>query len=243
MSLRKRKTYCLLDAEATVEDARASQHFCGAVGGHSHLSFEDLYGQCDGQAGRDDYKAALRKIDKLGRDYLGFDGLLARGEVEWMSFPKVLKPTQALCEILKGMGITLNDLSAKLGSYLAAELASTAVYAHKHHRTAPLKVPGVEAVTVTACVVTDEFSARGEVPVSTAVVAPAVRDPKIPAAERLAVAWPHLMYEQMRCLTSPPEKSAAEKRREKEQLAAYVAETVAKRRQRRMEQTLRENRP
>jgi len=44
MSRRHRRCYCLLPEEATSESAHALQ--CG-VGGHSHLTFAELYGPVD----------------------------------------------------------------------------------------------------------------------------------------------------------------------------------------------------
>jgi len=109
-SKRSCRCYCLLAEEATPESAHSLQ--CG-VGGHSHLSFAELYGAID-------YVQGSRDVQRLGAKYVGSGGLLERGEVEWLYFPRVLRLRREP-EKRKQDRVQVRDLSARVGAFLASE--------------------------------------------------------------------------------------------------------------------------
>ncbi|HLD93912.1 MAG TPA: hypothetical protein VI703_06900 [Anaerolineales bacterium] len=110
-SAKSRRCYCLLHEEATVHDLHAPLFHCG-VGGHAHLNFKELYGDDV------DFLTASFLIQQRGAKYLGEDGMLERGEVEWLSFPRVLR-LRYEPQTKKHQRVKLNDLSARVGPFLA----------------------------------------------------------------------------------------------------------------------------
>ena len=108
MSRQHRRCYCLLAEEATAQTAHSLN--CG-VGGHSHLNFAELYGAVD-------YVQANAEVRRLGAAYLGNGGLLERGEVEWLYFPRIVKLRREPMKA-KQQRVQLNDLSARVGAFLA----------------------------------------------------------------------------------------------------------------------------
>jgi len=109
-SNRTRRCYCLLPDNASAEDLHAPQFHCG-VGGHSHLNFVELYGAVE-------FAKASSEIQRLGARFTGRGGMLERGEVEWLSFPRVLR-LLLLPKTKKHQRVKLNDLSARVGPFLA----------------------------------------------------------------------------------------------------------------------------
>lgn len=110
MSRLHRRCYCLLPDEATAEDLHPPQFHCG-VGGHPHLNFNELYGAVK-------FTKASSEIQRRGAAYQGSGGMLERGEVEWLSFPRVVR-LRYEPETKKHQRLKLNDLSARVGPFLA----------------------------------------------------------------------------------------------------------------------------
>ena len=106
------REFCLLGPNAKPEDTHTMH--CG-VGGHSHLTFFEVYGLSPGNAD------AARQVRRLGPKYLGHDGWLERGEIAWLCFPKVLRLVLPDTSRKRVPGLPpMNDLSARFGEYLAA---------------------------------------------------------------------------------------------------------------------------
>jgi len=106
------REFCLLPPGATPADTHTFK--CG-VGGHSHLTFFEVYGLSPGNAD------VARQIRRLGPKYLGLDGWLQRGEIAWLCFPKVLRLVLPATSRKRIPGLPpMNDLSARFGEYLAA---------------------------------------------------------------------------------------------------------------------------
>ncbi len=110
-SQKTRRCYCLLPEDATREDAHGAAFRCG-VGGHAHLNFAELYGTAD-------FARGSAEIQRLGAKYKGERGMLERGEVEWLAFPRVLRLRREP-EKRPVQRVQLNDLSARVGPFLAA---------------------------------------------------------------------------------------------------------------------------
>ena len=111
------REFCLLPPSAIATD---THHLHCGVGGHSHLTFFEVYGLSPGNAD------AARQIRRLGPNYKGREGLLERGEIQWLCFPKVLKlvlPDTSRSRSRGTQGLPpMNDLSARFGEYLAAAI-------------------------------------------------------------------------------------------------------------------------
>lgn len=116
-----RRSYCLLPEEATADDAHALN--CG-VGGHSHLNFAELYGAVN-------YAQANCEIARLGKKYMGSGGMLEREEVEWLFFPRVLRLHREP-EKRKVQRVQFNDLSARVGAFLAEAVRRTPKHTWPH---------------------------------------------------------------------------------------------------------------
>jgi hypothetical protein len=112
MSSAHRRNYHLLLAGATRAD---THHMKCGPGGHPHLSFTELYGAVD-------RATAARQIGLLGAAYTGHrDSLLARGDIEWLCFPGVLRIVEPAYST-KATQITIRGLSCRVGPYLAQKL-------------------------------------------------------------------------------------------------------------------------
>jgi hypothetical protein len=117
----KARRYCLLPEEATA--ATTHEFHCG-VGGHPHLNFVELYGAVD-------YASASQSVQLLGKKYIGCGGLLERGEVEWLCFPRVLRLRREPEKRKQGR-VQLNDLSARVGPFLAEAVRRTKEHEWPH---------------------------------------------------------------------------------------------------------------
>jgi hypothetical protein len=116
------RQFHLLPEEASREDTHAGRFNCG-VGGHSHLLFSEVYGNVP-------RAEAMAGIRKYGAAYRG-SGMLEREEVEWLCFPNVLRlvrrPEKRKCQ-----RIQFNDLSARVGPFLAEAVRRTKEHEWPH---------------------------------------------------------------------------------------------------------------